>query len=52
VYIYDLIRKTRGDNLELNGLDVRDCKQDMESEAIKYLLGAKSEIKRRASRIA
>lgn len=34
-YKYDLIWKTRGESLELNGLDVRDCKQDIESEAIK-----------------
>jgi len=40
----DLIRKTRGDNLELKGQDFKDCKQDIKSEAIKYLFGARLDI--------
>jgi hypothetical protein len=51
-YIYDLIRRTRGNNLELNGFGITDCRQDIESEATKYLLGTKFEINKRASRIA
>jgi len=36
IYIYNLIRRTRGYYLELNGFDIRNCKLDIESEAITF----------------
>jgi len=48
--IYDLILRTRGDNLDLKRLNSRDCKP-VESVVIKLLLEAKIEINKRASKI-
>lgn len=40
----DLILSTRGDRWKIKGLDISDCRHDIESEAIKNLLGARFEI--------
>jgi len=46
--INDLFWKTRGDNLELNGLNFRNYKHDIEP-AIRCLFGVKFKINMRAS---
>jgi hypothetical protein len=48
----DLMIRTREDRWESKGLDISACRQDIESEAIKYLLEARFEIKDKASMIA
>lgn len=48
----DLMIRTRGKKWESKGLDISAYRQDIESEAIKYLLESSFEIRNKAWMIA